>query len=143
MFEEPVVSFTPNPGAFSIAGAEILVDDDDYEGVHIAAENLSKDFAKVTGRSDNPKVSMQSLGEKPRDSIIIIGTVSQSSIIKSLKAIGKISTSKIDGKWETWMTVTLSKPLRGYKNALLIIGSDKRGAIFGAYSLAEQIGVSP
>lgn len=141
MFEKPVVSFASSEG-FSIVGVEILVDDEDYDGVHIAAENLSKDFAKVTGRA-NPKTSKDDLNEESKDSIIIIGTVSKSSTIQSLIDIGKVNTKQIDGKWESWMTVTISSPIKGYKNALLIIGSDKRGAIFGTYSLAEQIGISP
>jgi hypothetical protein len=29
------------------------------------------------------------------------------------------------------------------RSALVIAGSDKRGAIFGVYSLSEQLGVSP
>jgi hypothetical protein len=41
------------------------------------------------------------------------------------------------------MTTIVHNPFDGYDNALVIVGSDKRGAIFGTYSLSEQIGVSP
>lgn len=142
MFEKPVVSFESGDG-FSIIGADILVDDEDYDGVHIAAENLCGDFAKVTGRHTNAKIPCKSLGAKPKDSIIIIGTIARSSTIKSLVALGEIDTTRIDGKWESWITASIKAPVKGYKNALIIVGSDKRGAIFGTYSLCQQIGVSP
>ena len=40
------------------------------------------------------------------------------------------------------MTV-VSAPLNGVDDALVIVGSDKRGTIYGIYELSEQIGVSP
>lgn len=37
----------------------------------------------------------------------------------------------------------VSQPFAGVSEALVIAGSDKRGAIYGIYELSEQIGVSP
>jgi hypothetical protein len=41
------------------------------------------------------------------------------------------------------MTTIVENPFKGCHKALVIAGSDKRGAIFGVYTLSEQIGVSP
>ncbi len=41
------------------------------------------------------------------------------------------------------MTTVLEHPFPHVRRALVIAGSDKRGTIFGLYTLSEQIGVSP
>jgi hypothetical protein len=41
------------------------------------------------------------------------------------------------------MTQLVLNPAPGVAQALVIAGSDKRGAIFGVYDLSQQIGVSP
>jgi hypothetical protein len=141
MFEEPIVAFEPGAG-FSIVGAEIFVDEGNAEGVHIAARNLSDDFTKVTNRGCNPATRGPPKC-KPVKSCIIIGTLTDSPTIQKLKSDGKIYTDRIEDKWESWITTTVHHPFDGYDNALVIVGSDKRAAIFGTYSLSEQIGVSP
>ncbi|TWU77784.1 hypothetical protein ED733_008713 [Metarhizium rileyi] len=141
MFEQSVVAFESVDG-FSLIGADILIDQDEYEGVHIAAKNLSKDFTRVTGRGGNAVLTTV----KRRDAsncCIIVGTLSKSAILKQLESDGRIDFSGISGKWESWITRCVSNPMEGYEHALIIAGSDKRGAIFGIYSLSEQIGVSP
>lgn len=141
MFEEPVVTFESGEG-FSLVGANILIDREEFQGVHIAAKNLSKDFTRVTGQGGNPVLTTEEDRVKSKN-CIIVGTISNSAIIKQLGSEGKIDFSHIEGKWESWITQCVSNPVEGYDNALVIAGSDKRGAIFGIYSLSEQIGVSP
>lgn len=140
MFEAPTVSFKPGQG-FSIVGAVILVDGADFEGVRIAVQNLSQDFGKVAGIENI--VQDTTCPSKAGTTCIIIGSTSQSSIINALRDSGKLDTSGVDGKWETWMTTTVENPFEGYSQALVIVGSDKRGTIYGTYSLSEQIGISP
>ncbi|KKP06738.1 hypothetical protein THAR02_01123 [Trichoderma harzianum] len=141
MLEQKVVTFEPGDG-FSIVGAEIFVDEQDYEGVHIAANNLSQDFTKVTGQRCNPIVKTRP-SAPPARSCIVIGSLTKSPLIQQLKEQGKIDPSQIEGKWESWITTVVHEPFDGYDDALVIAGSDKRGTIFGTYSLSEQIGVSP
>lgn len=141
MLEQFVVAFEPSEG-FSLIGADILIDQDDFEGIHIAANNLSKDFTRVTGQGGNEVLTTTAERTKSK-SCIIVGSLSKSAIIKQLESDKKIDTSGISGKWESWITECVSSPIEGYDNALVIAGSDKRGAIFGIYSLSEQIGVSP
>ena len=75
--------------------------------------------------------------------VVIIGTVGRSSLIRELVKNSKIEVRQIEGKWESFFLQTVSSPLPGVPNALVIAGSDKRGTIYGIYDLCEQIGVSP
>ncbi|GAB0134568.1 hypothetical protein EsDP_00002933 [Epichloe bromicola] len=141
MFEEPIVTFEPGQG-FSLVGADIIIDDDEFQGVHIAAKNLSKDFSKVAPQGGTIVLST-SARQANSKSCIIVGSLSKSITIKQLEASKKIDLSRLGGKWESWITVCVSNPIEGYDNGLVIAGSDKRGAIFGIYSLSGQIDVSP
>ncbi|KAG6139325.1 hypothetical protein E4U38_008320 [Claviceps purpurea] len=141
MFEQPVVAFEPGQG-FSLLGADIIIDPDEFEGVQIAAKNLSKDFAKVAPPRANVVLST-SVGQINSRSCIIVGSLSRSKTIQQLATDKKIDYSPLAGKWESWMTTCVASPIAGYDNGLVIVGSDKRGAIYGIYSLSEQIGVSP
>lgn len=141
MFEQPIVSFTSGEG-FSLLGADLIVDKGEFPGVHIAVETLAGDFAKVTQQEGNAKVDRESSGKRSQN-CVFIGTLAQSSTVQSLKDAGKIDTQKLEGKWESWMTVSIESPFDNYEHGLIIVGSDKRGAIFGAYSLSQQIGISP
>ncbi|MBQ8540344.1 MAG: glycosyl hydrolase 115 family protein [Clostridia bacterium] len=68
---------------------------------------------------------------------IIVGTVSDSAIIKKLMHEGKLPEAKqIENKWETYV-------IKEVDNSLVIAGSDLRGAIYGIYHISEEIGVSP
>ncbi|RYG15635.1 MAG: glycosyl hydrolase, partial [Chitinophagaceae bacterium] len=49
----------------------------------------------------------------------------------------------VKGTWENCITQVVNKPFVGVEKALVIAGSDKRGTIYGIYSLSEKIGVSP
>src|SRR4051812_16988629 len=46
-------------------------------------------------------------------------------------------------KWESSKLQTINSPVKGIQNALVFVGSDKRGAAYGTFTLSEQIGVSP
>jgi hypothetical protein len=73
---------------------------------------------------------------------LIIGTI-ESQWIKQLIANGKIDGNELKGKREKYVLQTIDNPLEGIKKAVVIAGSDKRGAIYGVYELSKQMGVSP
>ena len=142
MADETFVTFSPSAGLLSLTEAAVLVDGDDFVGVHHAARALAEDFGRVTKGSAN---AFQVVGQElsaPRFAIVI-GCIDSCQIIQRLAASGKIDVSLIQGKWETFLTVVVDDPVEGCEKALVIAGSDKRGAIFGAYTLSSQIGVSP
>jgi hypothetical protein len=127
------------PDAIILVNAPIVVDSADFAGVHIAAATLAEDFARVIGGAAPVLTSEQSASEY----CIVVGTLQKSKPIQKLVLDGKVDTTKVQGQWETWCTKLVDAPWEGCKTALVICGSDKRGAIFGIYTLSEQIGVSP
>jgi hypothetical protein len=139
MLQSPVASYDYALGSISLIDAPIVVDTQDYEGVHLAAATLAKDIAKVTDRNPPAVISKQILSKHA----IIVGSLAKSSLIRELASIGKISVTKVQDKWETWFTTLVDAPWDGCQKALVVCGSDKRGTIYGMYTLSEQIGVSP
>jgi hypothetical protein len=132
-----------NNGAFTISSKEgqaiLLISSGDWPGVIRAFTDLQHDIGKVT--SSVPVLSSDKI---PRsEEIIIAGTIGKSELIDDLIKKKKIDVSDINGKWETFLIQVVEKPFRGVKRALVIAGSDKRGAIFGIYEVSRQIGVSP
>ncbi|KAL4929425.1 uncharacterized protein BDV17DRAFT_298217 [Aspergillus undulatus] len=142
MFAPPFASHTPEAGSISLLYAPILVDDADFEGVRIAVGDLSEDFARVSGISP-PSVVSASAEIRKRSTAIIVGSLAKSSLVRSLVGQGKLDTSSIEGKWESYTTTIVKDPVPWVEKALVIAGSDKRGTIYGVYTLSDQIGVSP
>ena len=50
--------------------------------------------------------------------------------------------SAVAGRWDTYLLQIVDNPLPNVDQALVIVGSNKRGTIYGIYDLSEQIGVS-
>ncbi|KAI0405898.1 hypothetical protein F4802DRAFT_138996 [Xylaria palmicola] len=78
-----------------------------------------------------------------KDTVIIAGTLGRSKVVDDLVKAGKLDVTKIKGKWESFVTQIVEKPIPGCAKAVVVAGSDPRGAIFGLYDISEQIGVSP
>lgn len=141
MFETRFVGREPHPGSLHLVGCSIIVDGDDFEGIHIAAKTLSEDFARVTRGQPNPFAHGTPL--PITRNAIIVGSLTKSSIVKSIVQQQKLDVSAIQDKWECFSTQLVTHPYKGCDKALVIVGSDKRGTIFGTYTLSQQIGVSP
>lgn len=89
----------------------------DWKGVKMAVANLRHDLCSVTGSEYAP---------------VVVATVGKSEIAKKYPKQSK----QLKGKWEQYLIFT-------DKGQLVILGSDKRGTIYGIYELSRQIGVSP
>jgi hypothetical protein len=117
----------------------ICVDKSDYAGVLRAASDLQADIQRVSGF----KPELTTDGAPSGKVAVIAGTLGKSALIDGLVKAGKIKTVAIAGKWESFIIATVTQPLPGVDQALVIAGSDKRGTIYGIYEISEQIGVSP
>ena len=95
----------------------VTYDPHDWKGVRMAVENLRHDLKAVTGSANAP---------------VVVGTVGKSKLARKYKPQSK----ELQGKWEQYLIFT-------DKGKLVILGSDKRGTIYGIYELSRQIGVSP
>lgn len=69
--------------------------------------------------------------------------MNKSPLIRALYQAGKIDSRIIRGGWECFTSQVVDNPLPGIDRALVIVGSDMRGTIYGLYDVSEQIGVSP
>ena len=119
--------------------AKLFVETQDLEGVKIALNSLSEDINLVTGLSPEVVNSADGMGKVA----VIAGTIENSDMIKSLVERGKLDVSGIEGLWESYLIEVVDNPTDGVDQALVIAGSDKRGAIYGIYKISEAIGVSP
>ena len=119
--------------------AVLFVDPDDSPAVLRAARDLQADIERVT--SIRPVFATRS-PQNARNAVLI-GTLGQSALIDQLAASGKIDVRQIRGKWESFSIATVENPAPGIDRALVIVGSDRRGTIYGIYEISEQIGVSP
>ncbi|KAH7105110.1 hypothetical protein BKA62DRAFT_767364 [Auriculariales sp. MPI-PUGE-AT-0066] len=122
--------------------AQILTSSEDWPGVHRVAGDLAEDFQRATGTKLVAKnVTAATVGHA--SSAIIVGTLGKSALVDALVTAGKVDATVIRGKWEAFIVKHVSAPIPGITDALVIIGSDKRGTIFGTYTVSEQLGVSP
>jgi hypothetical protein len=140
---DQLISETASGEAFAIAAdgrnAPLWLDAKEHPGVLRAADDLQHDIEQVTGK----RPALSSTEPAPGTRAIIIGTLGRNAQIDALAASGKLTTTDLKGKWESFVITTVSQPLPGVEQALVIAGSDKRGTIYGIYELAEQLGVSP
>ena len=111
--------------------ADIFVDEQDWKGVIRAAADLADDVRKVTGTASEVKTGR----DMPKGSIVA-GTIGKSALIDKLIKQKKLNVSKVRGQWESYVIDVID-------GNLVIAGSDKRGTIYGIYTISERIGVSP
>ncbi len=97
----------------------IYVSPKEERGVMLAAKNLQKDLKAVCGAN-------VTFTTEAKEATIVIGTST------TTKAFAK----QLKGKTEMYY-------IEAKDGQLNIVGSDRRGAIFGIYELSQQIGVSP
>ena len=140
----PYIQTTASRESFPLVGARgaalIYVDASDWPGVVRAATDLQSDIQRVTGIV--PAIVRDANGRRT-EQMVLVGTIGKSPLIDQLIREKKIDVTGIEGKWESFFLQTLENPLPGIASALVIVGSDKRGTIYGIYDLSEQIGVSP
>ena len=137
------ISTEKSKGSFTISESEktapIYLSAEEFPGVIRVAGYVQEDLLKVTGIKPELFIgAIPSSGE-----IIIAGTLGASSLINELVKNQKINVSGLVNKWETSITEVVENPFPGVQRALVIVGSDKRGTIFGLFDLSRKIGVSP
>jgi hypothetical protein len=141
--DESFISTENGKGKFTISAsgksAPLVISSNDWTGVIRAFKDLQMDIGKVS--SLVPELYTDNLPKAKE--IIIAGTIGKSPIIDNLINDKKIDVTGISGQWETFLIQVVSNPLPGIKKALIIVGSDKRGTIYGIYEISKQIGVSP
>jgi len=145
----------------------MVVESSGYEGVRRIAGKVAGDIRKVIG-AEPEVVSREELFTRKASQIILCATLGKSPLLEELAAQGLVDLSgltKEDGckKREVYQVrmISLKDSIskgsshegedhsgkiasmpETVESVLLICGSDKRGTIYGMFSLSEYIGVS-
>ncbi|WP_253205825.1 glycosyl hydrolase 115 family protein [Clostridium estertheticum] len=111
----------------------------DYGGLRLVALSFADDINMVTGIT--PLISMDI--KQLNGTVVIAGSIGNNDLIDSLVKEGIIDISYIKNKRECYKIIVVRNPVAGIDKAIVVVGSDKRGAIYGIYHISELIGVSP
>ncbi|MCW3807115.1 glycosyl hydrolase 115 family protein [Plebeiibacterium marinum] len=137
------VVFSDTSGAMPLVNKEfvssILVDKGDAEVVSIVANAVAGDINHITGKKPSVIHNENEAGA----TVIIAGTIGRSKYIDAFISEGKVDVSAVKNKWECFSISTVIKPFDGVDKALVIVGSDRRGAAYGLFELSRMSGVSP
>ena len=114
-------------------------EDEAFSGVNKIAAKVMHDLEQVFGQKPLASKERSSLGKN----VVLYGTVDHSPILAELDDKKLIDLSEIKGKREVYLTQVVNQPFEGVEKALVIVGSDKRGTIYGLFNLSERLGVSP
>lgn len=144
---QPAATERPPEEKFVIASASqavpVYIDENgsDYDGLSLVAESFAGDVAQVLNSGASSPVVTKA--EQLNQSAIIVGSIGNNAVIDSLISQGKLDVSEVQGKWETYKIQFVKEPTAGVDKAIVVVGSDKRGAIYGLYHISETMGVSP
>jgi len=138
---QSIVSEKKSPGAFPLVSsteeATIVYDNNDDSLVQKAAHLFQEDVYQVSGKKPDL------FAASPSRNIVLIGSLEKSRFIQKLLADKKLNVQAIRGKWEAYQIQQVKNPFKGVDNALVIVGSDRRGTAYGVFELSRQLGVSP
>ena len=118
--------------------AVFFLEPEAYPGVKRVAGKVAGDFTRVCGAETEIRECIPDGG-----TVIFAATAGNSSLLEQMEKEGKICLEKIRGKWEMFQILIVEHPFASVENALVVIGSDKRGTIYGLFQLSELIGVTP
>jgi hypothetical protein len=119
--------------------AAVFVDASADSAVKLIADSFAADLERVGGKP----ARRVSDARAASGNLVIIGVLGQSAVIDELVREGKLKADDLFGQWEASRRVVVEHPFPKVPRALVIVGADRRGAVFGAYDLSAQIGVSP
>lgn len=121
------LDFTTSPDHFVIADhgslVPIITDSSDPEGLHIAASTFADDLQRVTGV--RPEV-YNDTAPAWADRVVMVGTANSDLVSTGVGA------AAVQGKWEAYDIRVMDTPVDGVAGALVVTGSDKVCASFGA-----------
>ena len=151
-FEKPATETLAGKSSFPLSSsgrsAPLCISSKDYAGIGRIAKLFQTDIKNVTGAEpelciDRTPDSKKLARQGSNGGIVLIGTLGKSELIDKLVREKKIDISQIKDKWEMFLVQVVKNPLPDVDSALVVVGSNKRGTIFGMFDISEQIGVSP
>ena len=132
---EKVLLVSEQSGGFALVhegkAAAVCVSPKESLLVRKVAGLFADDVQRVSGM--RPEVRLSASGVA---SSVIIATIGHNAYVDKLVRQGKLDVSAIKGGWEQFVVKVVD-------GRLLIVGSDRRGAAYGTFTLSEEMGVSP
>lgn len=132
----PYLSDAPDAVVIATAAkvTRIALAEGETEAVRQAVEALRTDLSKVCGAQSR-------LQTDASGATIVVGTLGSSALIDRAVADGRLDITGLledDGRprWEAFL-------IRLVDDVLYLVGSDRRGTVYGIYDLCEAMGVSP
>jgi len=119
--------------------AALVVDGDADPAVRHVADAFALDLARVGGTAPRRLARL----EDAKGPVVLIGQLGRSPLIDALVRQGRIDARDLQGEWEAYRQIVLDNPAPGVSQALVIVGADRRGAVYGTYDISQRIGVSP
>lgn len=137
------VCVLPSEGGFALISAgrpaAVMVEATADSAVRHAADSFAADLQRVGGKAAPRGDDIA----RARGPVVIVGVLGHSAWIDQLVHEKAISLDDLAGQWEGYRQIVVDQPTPAIERALVIVGSDRRGAVFGLYDLSEKIGVSP
>ena len=128
---------------FSLVGKKdkacVYYDTKDFEVVKTTAGLFANDVKEVSGQI----LGVATTKEAPQKNCIIVGTLGHNEWIEQMVAKKKLDVEPLKNRWESYLVQLVRNPLPRVDKALVIVGSDRRGAAYGLLSVSRTIGVSP
>ena len=116
----------------------LYVEPDSPDAIRLAAIAFAGDVEKLTGTRPRILDSLDGVKEA-----VVVGLAGESRELDAMLAKGGIEDAELKGRWESSLRVVVNKPGNGLDRALIIAGSDRRGAAFALFDLSRSWGVSP
>ena len=117
----------------------VVVEDGADPALQHVARSLGDDLRRVSGR---PAALLRGVEGGPRE-VVLVAQLGSSPLLDTLVAQGRLSVAGLQGQWEAYRQVVVERPFDGVERALVVVGADRRGAVFGTYDLSARMGVSP
>lgn len=138
-----VIGNTNTSGAFPVVktgeATPLFVSPSEASVVKKVSQLFGEDVEKVSGKKPILHLSKKISGEQ----VVVFGTLGNSPFIDKLVKQGKLNVKPIVKGWEQYMIQVVKNPAKGVKEALVVVGSDKRGTAYGILHISEKMGVSP
>ena len=119
--------------------ATLCIETNTDSAVARAAGDLASDIEHVSGHKPVVARDPKALS----GDVVLVGVLGQSALLDELVTSGKLELKQLAGAWESFVIAVVPHPFPNVRQALVIAGSDRRGAIYGLYEISAQIGVSP
>lgn len=115
----------------------------DYAGLKYIADSFAGDVDLVTNDTVAARVYSKLDDINLNTSAIIVGSIGNNDVIDALIKDGRIDVSDVKDKREVYKIQVVDNPTDRLEKAIVVVGSEKRGAIYGLYHISEMMGVSP